>query len=110
MDPAKELADAKARELDEMTLDELVELNTHLSNVRREAGGNLRQEVYLFALRVNEWITQRSLEREQALLADPARASLRQGIGARGFDGGSDKHIVEALRKRATPRQRRQRG
>lgn len=56
-----------ATDLSTMTLEELGEFNTTLSQHREEAGGALRKAIYAYALDVNVWITQRSADREEIL-------------------------------------------
>lgn len=75
-------------ELGSMSLLELVELNTKLSQLRDQSGGSLRQQIYEYALRVNEFISLRAQDREEDIRsqqrADPARGVLAQGIQVRG--------------------------
>lgn len=76
-------------DLPSMTLDELVILNTQLSQLREAAGGDLRQQIYDYALEVNRYITLRSMDREEniqaQIAADPKRALLHQGVRAFGI-------------------------
>lgn len=71
-------------ELPKMALDELVELNTKLSQLREQAGGELREAIYTYALEVNEHITNRAMDREEDIraniAADPERAALHQTV------------------------------
>jgi hypothetical protein len=90
-----------ATKLDTMTLEALEQLCIQLSNMRLEAGGTLRHEIYSYALEANEHLTARHLDREEdiraAQAADPVRAAKAQRIGARAFDGKLEDLLVQKM-------------
>ncbi|APU88900.1 hypothetical protein Rctr197k_084 [Virus Rctr197k] len=87
--------------LETMTLDELIALNTKLSELRLQTGGEVRKAVYAYALEVNLWITRRVLDREEDIRAahgrDPARAELHQHVAPLGLS--SDGKLDNMLRR-----------
>jgi hypothetical protein len=86
-----------------MTLEALIAHNTEVSDLRRQAGDPLRQEIKAYMLDVNAWITHRTNEQQAAIMADPARVRRMQTISPKGIasSGDFDRLVLTAARKKA---------
>lgn len=83
----------QATNLEAMELDQLVAFNTRLSNLREEAGGALRKEIYRYALEVNVFISRRAKEKAEARNRTKTSEQLKldQLVTTKSFSGELEK-------------------